>query len=462
MKNLFTLLICAFPLVQFAQSWTLEKCIQYALDNNISVKQTQLQKDISQKQVTQSYLNTFLPSIDASATYNISVGNSANLFTYSIVEGNLQTVTGNLQASLPIWVGLQQIYGIKKSKSDLAASVFDTEDMKNNIALTVTSSFLEVILAKELLKVAEKQKQLTLDQVASTDKRVRSGSLPEAALLELKAQEARNDVDIINAQNQIDLASLNLKNLLLIPHESGFEIEVPKIDETSLYIEPLQDVNNIIKVALTTQPMIKAAEARIQSALSSVKIARGAFSPSISVFGSLGSNFSDQNKRPTAYDTTYIGGVFPQVVPKDYELISFGEQLNQSLRKVAGVTLSIPILSKGQRFINEQISRIQLQSRQLDLEDKKNQLSRQVTEAYTNARAAAESFTASKKSYDAAKQSFDAVKLRFENGMVSQLDFEKTRTNMLVAESQMLQSKYTFVLRQKVLDFYQGKQIKLD
>lgn len=462
MKAILPLLFLLLPFTHFAQTWTLEKCVQYALDNNINVKQAKLQKDIAQKQLTQSYLSTFLPSIDASATYNVSVGNSVNQFTFSVIEGRLQTVTGNLQASMPIFTGLQQIYGIQKNKHDLAASTLDAEDVKNQTALAVTSSFLNVILAKEILKVAEKQLQLTLEQVSVTDKRVRSGSLPESALLELQAQKARNEVDIVNAKNQIDLAVVNLKNLLLIPAESGFELEIPEVKADMLSLDPSQSLNTIYKNALATQPSIKAAEARIQSALSSVRISRGAFSPTISVFGNIGSNFSDQNKRPTAYDTTYIGGIFPQPVPKDYKLVPLGEQLNQTLRKVAGISLSIPILSKGQRITNEQISRIQLQSRQFDLENKKNQLNQQVTEAYTNARAAAESFNANVKSYDAAKQSFEATKLRFENGMVSQFDFERTRTNMLVAESQMLQAKYTFVFRQKVLDFYQGKKITLD
>lgn len=462
MKLLLPLFFLLLPFFSNAQAWNLEKCIQYALDNNISVKQAQLQKKISEKQVTQSYLSTFLPSIDASASYNISVGNSVNMFTYSVIEGSLQTITGNIQASMPIFTGLQQIYGIQKSKSDLAAATFDAEDIKNNAVLAVTSSFLNVVLAKEILKVAEKQLQLTLEQVSATEKRVRSGSLPESALLELQAQKARNEVDITNAMNQIDLSVVSLKNLLLIPAESGFELETPMVNAATLSFDSSQSFNSIFKVALATQPSIKAAEARIQSALTSVKISRGAFSPTISVFGSLGSNFSDQTKRPTAFDTTYIGGIFPQVVPKDYKLVPFGDQLKQSLRKMAGISLNIPILGKGQRFTNEQVSRIQLESKKLEFENKRNQLNQQVTEAFTNARAASQSFKSSLKSYDAAKQSYEASKARFDNGMLSQFDFEKIRTNMLIAESQMLQSKYTFVFKQKVLDFYQGKKITLE
>jgi outer membrane protein len=461
-KSFLPLYLIFLPFYHFSQTWSLEKCIEYALENNINVKQVSLQKDMAQKQFTQSYLNTFLPNIDASANYNISVGNSVNQFTFSIVQGSLQTITGNLQASMPIFTGLQQIHGIQRSKYEWAASTFDEEDVKNQTALAVTSAFLNVVLSKEMLKVAEKQLQLTLEQEAITAKRVQNGTLTEAALLELQAQKARNRVDIVNAKNQVDLAVIQLKNLLLIPAESNFDLEVPDIKAGELSLDLFPSQSSIFKTALATQPSIKAAEARIKSAHLGVKIARGAFSPSISIFGSIGSNFSDQNKRPTAYDTTYIGGIFPQPVPKDYRLVPFGEQLNQTLRQIAGVTLNIPILSRGQRIINEQISRMQLQSRQLDLENRKNQLQQQVSEAYANALAASESYSANLKSYETAKQSFEAAKLRFENGMVSPFDFERVRINMLIAESQMLQSKYTFVFRKKVLEFYQGKKISLN
>lgn len=455
-------LLALFPLLVFTQEgWTLEKCIQHALDNNINIRQAALQQNISKKQLTQSYLSTFLPSVDASVNYSVSLGNSVNQFDFTLIEGSLQTITGNISGTLPIFTGLQQLYGIQRAKSDYQASLFDAQEAKNNVALGVTSSFLNVILAKEILKVAERQLLLTNEQLSVTEKRVKSGSLPENAVLEFQAQRARNEVDIVNAKNQIDLAVLALRNLLQIPAESGFDLITPDVSAKDFSELQLSSSADIFNRAVSTQPSIKAAEARLQSSLSSLRASRGAFSPTLSLFGQIGTNFSDQNKRPTAYDTILIGGIFPQPIGKDFKLVPFGEQLNQSLRKVGGISLQIPILGKGQRFTNEQIARIQVQSRELDLLNRKNQLQQQVTEAYTNARAAAESYLANQKSMSAAQQSFDAIKKRFEVGLVNQFDFERARTNMIVAESQMLQAKYTFIFRQKVLDFYQGKPITL-
>jgi len=451
-----------FNISAFAQqSWTLEKCINHALTNNISVRQAGLQKDISKKQLTQSYLSTFLPTVDASLSYNVSFGNSLNQFDFTLISGSLQTVTGNISGSLPLFTGLQQLNNIQKTKSDFQAAYFDAEEAKNNISLSVTSAFLNVILAKEILKVAEHQLQLTNEQLGITEKRVKIGSLPEVSLLEFQAQRARNEVDIINAKNQIDLAILSIRNLLQIPVESDFELAIPEINANTLSLNALTSPVDVYKYALNNQPSIKSAEARLKSALSSLRISRGSFSPTLTVFGQVGTNYSDQSKRPTAYDTLIIPGLPTQYFGRDFELTPLGNQLQQSLRKVVGVSLNIPIISKGQRFTNEQIAKIQLQLSELDLQNRRNQLQQQITEAYSNARASSESFIANQKSLDAAQQSFDAIKNRFEVGLVNQFDFERARINVIAAESQMLQAKYTFVFRQKVLDFYQGKPITL-
>ncbi len=406
-------------------------------------------------------MNVFLPGIDASVNYAVSFGNSVNQFDFTLIEGSLQTITGSVSGNLTLFSGLQQLNNIKRSKYDFQAAYFDAEETKNNIVLAVTSAFLNVVLAKEILKVAEHQLELTNEQLGITEKRVKTGSLPEAAMLEFKAQRARNEVDIITAKNQIDLAVLGLRNLLQIPVESGFEVTLPNITESMLQIAELPSAVSIYKFALNNQPSIKSAEARLQSALSSLRMARGAFSPTISVFGQLGTNFSDQNRRPTAFDTLFIPGIPPQLIGKDFQLTPFRDQLNQSFRKVAGISLNIPILGKGQRFTNEQISKLQLQARDLDLQNRKNQLQQQITEAHANARAASETYLANQKSFDAAEQSFDAIKKRFEVGLVNQFDFERARINLIAAESQMIQAKYTFVFRQKALDFYQGKPITL-
>ncbi|MCS6819722.1 MAG: TolC family protein [Chitinophagales bacterium] len=457
---IWILVLCGWGL--HAQQWTLERCIDHALKNNINVKQAGLQKQVMQKQLTQSYLNTFLPNIDANANYTFSVGNSVNQFNFSIIEGRLQTLTGNIQASMPIFTGLQQIYGIQRSKQEMLAASFDEADVKNNIIMAVLTGFLNVIMAGEMVKIAEKQLKLVGEQLEITEKRVRNGLLPEAAILEAKAQKARSEVELVNAKTQYDMTVVNMKNLLMINDESGFDVVVPEVSPEKYYSDTTASQSALIKNTLAIHPAVKAAEARAKSALYTLKMSRSAFSPSIAVFASLGSNFSDQNKRPTRYDTTYVGGIFPQPVPKDFRLVPFGEQLNQTLRKMAGITFSLPIISKGQRIINEQISRVQLQARQLEIENRKNQVRQQVIEMHANTRAAYESYLASIASAEAARQAFAAIQSRFENGLAPALELERARANMLIAESQLAQAKYTFIFRQKMLDALQGRKISLE
>jgi outer membrane protein len=460
---LFTIYACSTVSAQ--QQWDLRACVDYALKNNISIRQAELQQSSQKKQYTQSVLNTFLPTANASLNYNVSFGNSVNQFTYSITNGSLQTVTGNVSANLNLFTGLQQLNGIKKSSFDHQASAFDAEDTRNNIMLSVTSTYLQILLNKELVRVAEEQLKLTTEQLVTTQNRITAGSLPDVAIYDVEAQRARNQSDIINARNQVILAELNLKNLLQIPDNEKFEVAVPDVTNIPMDLVDSTKVDDIVKYAYGTQPSIKAADARLRSSLASYRISQGGFSPTLSAFAQIGSNFSDNNTRATSYkkDSAFFNGIFLglQDVPDKTEITPLRIQFDNSLRKVIGLSLNIPLSAKGQNFTNVQLSKIQTQVQQLELQNKKTQLRQTINEAFANAKAAAESFVSNKRSFEAADRSYDANKKRYEIGLLNQYDFERSRISLITAESQMLQSKYTYIFRKKVLDFYQGKQITL-
>jgi outer membrane protein len=465
-RKVFILLftICASSSL-FAQQWDLRKCVDYALKNNISIRQAELQQSSQKKQYTQSVLNTFLPTANASLNYNVSFGNSVNQFTYSITNGSLQTVTGNISANLNLFTGLQQLNGMKKSNFDFQAAAFDAEDTRNNIMLSVTSTYLQILLNKELVRVAEEQLKLTTEQLVTTQNRITAGSLPDVAIYDVEAQRARNQSDIINARNQVILAELNLKNLLQIPDNETFEVAVPDVTNIPMDLVDSTKVDDIVKYAYGTQPSIKAADARLSSSIANYRISQGGFSPTLSAFAQIGSNFSDNNTRATSYkkDSAFFNGIFLglQDVPDKTEITPLRIQFDNSLRKVVGLSLNIPLSAKGQNFTNVQLSKIQTQVQQLEVQNKKTQLRQTINEAFANAKAAAESFVSNKRSFEAADRSYDANKKRYEIGLLNQYDFERSRISLITAESQMLQSKYTYIFRKKVLDFYQGKQITL-
>lgn len=465
--RIFTIAICLLATqLTHAQTttelWTLQKCIEYALKNNIQVRQAGVVAEVSKNDNLQSKLN-LLPSVDGSLTFSNNFGNGFNPQTYSFAEGNSQSVQMSLQAGLPVFTGLQQIYNIERTKYELLASKFDYENAQRNVALSVASAYLQVLLNQEILKVAQKQKQLTTDQKATIASRIRAGSLPETAGYDIESQLARDEANVVAAQNAVDLATLALKQLLQLNDET-FVIATPDIK-----IDNIQDVaalssNNIYQSALSTQPSIMSAQARLQSANASRKIAYGALSPTISVFGSLSAGYFSQDAiYNTTTDSVNLGGTVIRFPRQEYlRNKTFGEGLKDNFRKVVGVSLSVPIFSKWQRVTNIQNARLQMQIRSLQLESAKNQLRVDIEQAYTNTRAAIQSYIANTKSAEAANKSYDAFEKRFGAGMLGTFELQQAKNNVAIAESEMIKAKYTYVFRQKVLDFYQGRQLTLE
>ncbi|HLP21122.1 MAG TPA: TolC family protein [Chitinophagales bacterium] len=460
----FAILLSAtqFLSAQTTTKWTLETCIDYAFKHNIQVRQAEVLASVSKNDNLQSKLN-LLPSVDGSLTFSNNFGNGFNPQTYSFAEGNSQSLQASLQAGLPIFTGLQQIYNIERTKYELIASKFDYENSKRNIALSVASSYLQILLNKEILKVAEKQKLLTQDQNASINARIRAGSLPETSGYDFDAQLARDEANVVAAQNAVDLATLSLKQLLQLNDET-FVIEVPEIK-----LDNVEDITaltsaSIYQSALGTQPSILSAEARLKSANASRKIAYGALSPTISVFGNLSAGYFSQDALyRTRVDTINLGGTPFYIPSNDFDRYkTVQEGLKDNFRKVIGVSLNVPLFSKWQRVTNIQNARLQMQIRELQLEGTKNQFRVDIEQAYTNTKAAIQSYVANSKAAEAANKSYTAFEKRFGAGMLGTFDLQQSKNNVAIAESEMIKAKYTYVFRQKVLDFYQGKPLRLE
>lgn len=441
---------------QTNDKWTLEKCIDYAMQHNISVRQAALLAKVSKNDNLQSKLNV-LPTVDASASYNLNFGNSLNPVTYSFIESNSQSSSLNLTGTLPLFTGLQQVYNIQRTKYELMASEFDYRAAQNDIALAVSSAYLQILLNKEIVNVLEKQQQLTLSQKTSVDSRIRSGLLSENAMYDIDAQVARDEANLVSAKGVYDVSILTLRQLLQLKPEDSFDLDIPQVDADN--IEAIGGTNalGIFNFAVTNQPAIMGAQARVQSADASRKMAMGNFSPTLSAFTQLSTGYFSQDQKAIKYDT-----LFGQSYPSEYAKVPFGEQLGNNFRKVVGFQLSIPIFGKGQRFTNLANSKLQIQIRQLQLENAKNTLRQDIEQAYANAKAAAESYFANKKSYEAATKAYDALNKRFSSGLANEFEVQQSKNTLASAEAEMAKAKYTYVFRQKVLDFYQGKKITLN
>jgi len=451
------LLLFAFTIqISFSQAtekWTLEKCIDYAIQNNITVRQAVLTEQTSRNQYRQSGFN-LLPEVDVNASYNLNFGNSLNPTTYTYEKGNSQNAQLAMQGNLTLFNGLQQIYNIEKSRYDLLASKFDYENAKDNLSLNVASAYLQILLNKEIVGVAEKQKNLTEAQKAMTEKKVAAGALPESAIYEVDAQLSRDLANEVNDKGIYSLSVLSLKQLLQLPEQQSFDIDVPQVNADNQ--ESLAELTSVgvYNYALSAQPSIKGAEARWKSADMSRKIAWGNITPTISAFFNLSTGYASD------YGTPVITSVNPLQI--GYEYAPLAQQLNDVFRQVAGVSIAVPIFGRVQRVTGIENARLQQQMRQLDLDNAKLQLRQTIEQAYENAQVAAENYTANKKSFESTTKSYEALEKRYESGLVTSYDLQQSKNQLTNAESQMIQAKYTYVFRMKILDFYQGKPITLN
>ena len=437
---------------QVAEKWTLEKCVDYAFKNNITLRQAAIATSISSNQSLQSKLN-LLPSVNASASYDFNFGNSINPVTYTFTNGNSQTSQVGLQGNLTLFNGLQQIYNIQKSKYDLLASQYDYENAKTNMALNIASGYLQILLNREILQVANEQRQITASQKETVQKKFDAGALPEASLLEVDAQLSRDESNVVNAQGVYDLSVLALKQMLQLSDGQAFDIVVPEVNADNM--SSIADVSSVgvYNFAVKNQPSIKSAEAKWFSSESSEKVAKGYITPTISLGWNLFSGYTNAPNETFTTQPPYIVNT-----PAD----PFFSQLNHNLKDILAFQITMPIFGKGQIFTNISNAKLQQQIKQMDLENAKVKLRSDIEQAYTNAKVAAQNYISNKKSYESAKKSYFSLEKRFDSGLATNFDLQQSKNTLANAESEMAKAKYTYVFRVKILDYYQGKALTLN
>lgn len=441
--------------------WTLDKCIDYALHNNIQVRQAQLTSQGAGADHLQSKMN-LLPTLDVNGSFSDDFGNGFNPQTFSFAQGNSQSLQLQATGNVPLFTGLQQLYNIKRAKYDFLASKYDYQNAQNNIALNVASAFLQVLLNKEIEKVSEKQRELTLSQKEILANRIKAGAAPETAIYDVEATLGRDEVSIVNAKNSIDLSLLTLAQLLQLKEVNNFDVDAPEVNADNISEIGTVTSQGVFDYAVNNQPSIKGSEARVMSADASRKMTYGGLSATLAAFGSLSTGWFSQDAN-TIDSTFNIPGLNESVtLPVGSQTRSFGQDMRVNFRQVVGLQLDVPLFSRGQKFIGIQKARLQLQIRQLQLEGAKNQLRQDIETAYGNAKAGAEAYLANKKSVEASQKAYEATEIRYKAGIASNFDIQQAKENVINAESQLIQAKYTYVFRMKILDFYEGKPITLN
>lgn len=465
------LIVLIFPFKTNAQKvWSLQDCIDYALANNIQVKQQELSVQLAKINLLQSKMGV-LPDLNGSVSHSYNFGKTVDMYTNQFASDKVQSDNFYLSSSVTLFNGFQLLNTIKQSKIELQASKYDADKMRNDISLNIATAYLQILYNIELLSNADNQLTITKQQVARNQKMVDAGSLAKGGLLTLQAQQATEELSVVNAQNQLDLSYLTLAQLLDLQSADSLEIEKPKLDITAVSANILNP-QSIYGIAIGIQPEIKSSELKLKSSEIGLSIAQGMRSPSLSLRASYGTGYSGASKRflglePVGFDTIgYTMQTNPVAVVAPafnylYENTPFADQINDNINKSYGFTLTVPIFNGWRTNSTISKAKIAIQSAEYSLQISKNTLYKTIQQAYADATAALNKYTATQKSLDAYQESFKYTEQKFEVGMSNTLDYNDAKTKLAKAESELLQAKYEFVFRMKVLDFYMGKPIML-
>ena len=464
------------------RKWTLQECVDYAYSHNIQLKQSELTANTNENVFLQSLWNA-APTLNGSSSLSYSAGGrSVNPYTNTVVSGQtFRSSNMNLNLGLTIFNGLQNTNGIRRNQATLEASRQDILDRRNTTALNLVQAYVNILAAKEQKEAAVLQLSTTTAQIDRTKKLVSAGAAAQATLLTLQAQAATEEVNIINYDNNLELAKLNLMQIMQKPADEPFDISAPQIDPPADYAPLTAASQDIYSYAEEHQPVIKASELRIKSSRFAAEVAYGALLPSLTVsagyytsYSSLGTSTTiDQSKvvlsqTPTGYYGPVTPGVIPQPNVYSYTLdpsayktenINFNNQFNNNLRSGLTFNLNIPIFNGFSAQTNAQNAVINRKNAELNRDLAKNTLRQSIEQSYLNAKLGSKTYYATQKQVTALRESFRATDERFNVGAINSVDYQLAKNNLNKAEADLIRTKYDFLVKAKILDFYQGKDL---
>ena len=441
MKRIITLvlLVALVRLGLLAQDklWSLRECCDYAIEHNISIKQ---QENVCRQQELQlsTAKNSRLPDLNASASQNFSFGRgltAANTYTNT----NTSSTSISLGTSMPIFTGFQIPNQIKLNQLNLEAATADLEKAKNDIRMQVAQAYVQILYDMEIADVAHRQIAIDSAQVVRLQAFVDNGKAAEAELSQQKATLANSRLTATQADNNTRLAILTLTQLLELPSPDGFAIVRPDVSGFS----GLSGVSGltpdaIYAEALGIKPEIAAQQLRLKGTEHSIKIAQAANLPSLSLSGGLGTNY---------YTTS------------GFKSDAFGTQLKNNFSQYIGLNLNIPIFNRFQTRNNIRNARIERENQQLQLDNTKKTLYKEIQQVYYNALNALSKEKSSEEALQSTKDAFLLMQAKYENGKATITEFNEAKNTYLKSESDLVQARYENLYQQALIEFYRGKDL---
>ena len=438
MKRYFLLITVFLAGAAFGQNhsgpWTLAECIRHAQDNNITLKQQDLQ--VKQQEIQlETTKGSRLPQVSGSTSENFSFGRGLTADnTYSNTN---TTSTGlSLGTAVPVFQGFRIRNSIKEGELNLQATTAELEKAREDMSVSVAQAYVQILYNMELLDVALNQVGIDSLQVERLSAMLENGKASPAQLAQQKAALGQSRLSATQARNNLNLSLLDLSQLLELPNPEGFSIVRPSVPIDGILLGNPED---IYAEAVENKPAIKAAMFRLDASDFTIKGAKGAFLPSISANGGLGTNYYTMSSAPSA---------------------TFMEQVKHNFSQYLGISLSVPIFSGFQNRNQVRLAELSRTNQMLQLENTKKTLYKEIQQAYYNAVAAADRYRSSEDAKESARESFELMKAKYENGKSNITEFNEARDSWLEAESNLVRSRYEYLYSAKLLDFYRGRPLE--
>jgi len=430
-----SLLLVLLPAVctQAAKPWTLEACIQRAIEQNVSIRSAVITRQNQELQY-QNAKNQRLPGVYGQVSQNISYGqypNSLGYYSY----GNSQTYAGSISASMTLFSGFQLTNTIKAQHFNLEAAIQDLKKAQESLAVQVANAYLQVLYNKEIYQIAIAQQQLSQNQLTRYENMAAAGKIPEGQVSEMKARLANDQLNATQAQNTLKLSLLDLSQLIEWEKWADFDVVTPDIEVETLPLPP-DSAEMIYACAVTTKPAVKASEYRLKSSEKQLKTAEGAFYPTLSLGASYSNGFYGNSS-------------------------SLSDQLNQNGRTSVGLSLQIPIFNRLSTSNAVKMAKLQKKSAELDLENSKKELYKELQQAWFNTKTALEKYYASKEALKQAEIAETFAEEKFNNGRATVYEYYEARMNTASSQSNLVQAKYNYLFSLKILDFYRDIPLSL-
>ena len=426
-------LLAAFAAGAQAQErvWTLAQCIDYALENNLTIKRSGL--TVEQKEISLNTAeNSRLPGVSASSGQNFSFGRGLTADnTYA--NTNTTNTSFSVGADVPVFNGFRIKHNIELSKLDLAAATADLEKARDDIRVAVAQAYVQILYNMEILDVARRQVEIDSLQVVRLEEMASNG---KAARAEVSAQEAtlaQSRLSATRAENNLSLAVLDLTQLLELPSPEGFHVVRPSVE--GIVYSPLMNPEAIYAEAVRIKPSIKAEEIRLDQALKNIDLAKSSFLPSISLSGGFGTNY-------------YTSSGFAHA--------GFLDQVKNNFSQYIGLNLSVPIFTRFSNRNQVRNAKLSMANQEIMLDNTKKTLYKEIQQAYYNAVVAQARYSSSGTAAASAEDAFELAQAMYENGKSGITEFNEAKARYLSAASELVQARYEYLYQSKILDFYRG------